>query len=190
MSVAGESMPYRLRTLSLSRVDVERFRSFLLHAKGQLERSDAGIELAVDHTFALVEFVELSQSVELVALSLEVAGPGVQVGDRVLQVADERPLVGAGQETGGPELRPLEDLGGADHHEARQVLVLGAQAVDQPRTHAGPGERLLAGTHLQGSAGVVDVVGDHRADHTDVVDARRHVGKQFADLDARLARAS
>ena len=60
---------------------------------------------------------------------------------------------------------------GGHHDERRQVLVLRAQAVNQPRSHAWPRERLLAGAHLQRRTGMVDVVRAHRADDADVVNA-------------------
>ena len=68
---------------------------------------------------------------------------------------------------------PCAGWRGADDDEAGQVLVLAPQAVEQPRAQARPRERLLARVHLEAGAVVVDVVGDHRADDAQVVDARR-----------------
>ena len=168
-------------------LDVEGLRGVPLHAEGQLERRDAGVELAVDHAVALVEPVEPADRVELGALRRGIAGGVGEVGDRVVEVADQGPLVGARQEAGAPELGPLEDGGGAHHHEGRQVLVLRPQAVDEPRAEARPREGLLARVHLQGRAGVVDVVGDHRPDHAEVVDVGRQARQELADLGPALA---
>src|SRR6266576_4107483 len=111
------------------------------------------------------------ERIELRSLHLEVAGGIAKVGDGILQVLDERSLIGAGQETRGPELSALEDRGGTDDHEAGQVLVLSAQSIGEPGTHAWPGEGLLAGAHLQSGPGVVDVIGHHRTNNADVVNA-------------------
>ena len=105
----------------------------------------------------------------------------------MVEVADEGALIGARQEAGAPELGPLKDGGGADDHEGRQVLVLRPQAVDEPRAEARPREGLLARVHLESRPGVVDVVGDHRADHAEVVDVARQAGQQLAHLGPALA---
>ena len=105
----------------------------------------------------------------------------------MVEVANQSPLIGARQEARAPELGPLKDRGGADHHEGRQVLVLRPQAVDEPRAEARPREGLLARVHLEGRPGVVDVVGDHRADHAEVVDVRRQVRQELAHLGPALA---
>src|SRR5262249_38451852 len=49
-------------------LDVEGFRRLPLHAEGQLEGRDTGIELAVDHAVAPVQPVELPDRVQLGAL--------------------------------------------------------------------------------------------------------------------------
>ena len=61
---------------------------------------------------------------------------------------------------------------GHSDDEAGQVLVLGAQAVGDPRAHARPRQRALAAVHQQQRRLVVRDVGVHRADDADVVDAR------------------
>ena len=64
-------------------------------------------------------------------------------------VVDVRALVDAGQEAVAPQLRADDRLAGAEHDEAGQVLVLGAQAVGQPRAQAGPDRLHVAGVHHQ-----------------------------------------
>ena len=81
----------------------------------------------------------------------------------------------------------LEDRFGTDDHEAGQVLILSSQSIGEPRTHAWPGERLFAGAQLQGGAGVVDVVGHHRTDDADIVNAGSRAGQEFTHFNARLA---
>ena len=73
-SVVGVADPVEaLRRRALAR-DVEGLRRVSLHAEGQFERRDPGVELAVDHAVALVEFVEPAERVELDALTIQVAG--------------------------------------------------------------------------------------------------------------------
>src|SRR5262249_29989699 len=78
---------------------VEGLGGFLLHAECQFKRSDPGVEDAVDDPLALVELIELAERIELGALPLERAGGITQVGNRLLQIADECSLIGAGKET-------------------------------------------------------------------------------------------
>ena len=58
-------------------------------------------------------------SVELLALLRRREPRIAEVGDRVLQVGDQRPLVGRRQEARAPERRALRRLARADHDEAR-----------------------------------------------------------------------
>ena len=68
-----------------------------------------------------------------------------------------------------------------------QVLVLGAQAVGQPRPDARPDQPGLAAVHQQQRRLVVRHVGVHRADDADVVDVLGGVREQLADLEPALA---
>ena len=106
----------------------------------------------------------------------------------VLRV-DVRALIDAGQEAGLPVLRFLNRVAaGAHGDEAGQILVLGAQAVGEPRAHAGADQPGVAAVHQQQRRLVVRHVGVHRADDADVVDAtRRRAAKMLADFDAALA---
>jgi hypothetical protein len=75
-SVIGSSMPYSaLRGVALA-LDVERFRSFGLHAERQLVGRDARLEHRIVVTARGVFGVELAQQVELRPLELgrDVAG--------------------------------------------------------------------------------------------------------------------
>src|SRR5688572_33398519 len=87
--------------------------------------------------------VELGQQVELLAPVLSrVSGWQLQVVDR--SVLDPRGLISRGQKAGVPT-RPLAWLAGVcagEHHdEARQIAILAAKAVVDPRAQA----RSLAG---------------------------------------------
>ncbi len=113
------------------------------------------------------------------------AGSEVAVGE-VLQhaarvevrVVDVRALEDAGQEAVAPELRADDREAGAHRHEAGQVLVLGAQAVEQPRSHARPNRLHVAAGHHQQRRLMVGHVGVHRADDAQVVGMlARHAGR-------------
>ena len=123
-----------------------------------------------------MQVVQLAQGVEFLALAVRRHLVVLQVADRVLQVGDERALVRRGQERGAVLAAAFDQRAGADGDEAGQVLVLGAEAVCHPRTEARPRGDPLAGVHLQAAAGVVDVVGDHRAEDAQLIDARPTCG--------------
>ena len=77
------------------------------------------------------------------------------------------------------------------HHrdERRQVLVLAAQAVADPRPHAGVARLLVAGVHVGDRRVVVDRLGVHRLDDAHLVGDRLHVREQVAHPRAVLAAA-
>src|SRR3954453_17886176 len=87
--------PVRASRRGALAADVESRRSLPLHPESQLERRDAGIELAVDHPILLVEPIEPADRVELGALRCEVAEGVGEVRDRVVEVSDQGPLIGA-----------------------------------------------------------------------------------------------
>src|SRR5687767_8233800 len=91
------------------------------------------------------------------------------------------------QEVCIPRLRARVRQIGRKHDKGRKVLVLGAQAVTDPRANArtlhGPRTGVNAGRRLE----VLEMLGLHRTDDAKVIDALRQVWKQFADLGAALA---
>ena len=92
------------------------------------------------------------------------------------------------QERAVPQRRPDRRRHvGAEHDVAGQVLVLGAEAVGEPRAERRTADLDVAGVHHQHRRLVVRDVGVHRADHADVVGARADVREELADLEAALA---
>ena len=73
-----------------------------------------------------------------------------------------------------------------EHDEAGQVLRLGPEPIEQPRTHAGPALDDRAGVHERVRGVVVDLLGLHRADHAEVVRDTPDVREKFAHLRAGL----
>ena len=166
---------------------IERFGGFPLHAKRQFERGDPGVELAVGLAALLVELVQAAEGIELGSLMVERSGLVGDIGNRILQISDEGTLVGTRQKAGSPKLGSLKHSRRTDHDKAGEVLVFRAKSVGEPRPQAGTGEGLLAGAHLERRPGVIDVVGMHRADDADVVDARGQARQQLADFDPGFA---
>ncbi len=102
-------------------------------------------------------------------------------------VVDVRALENAGQEAVAPQLRADDRLARAHDDEAGQVLVLGAQAVEEPGTHGRADRLRVAAGHHEQRRLMVGRVGVHGADDADVVDASGHAGVHLADFDARFA---
>ena len=86
-------------------------------------------------------------------------------------IVDVRALIDAGQKAIAPQLRADDRFAGTEHDEARQILVLRTQAEGQPRAQAGPDRLHVARVHHQERRLVIGIVGVHRADHADLVDA-------------------
>ena len=156
--------------------DVEDPGGLHLHAERQLERLDPrSSRLSSSRSRRCRRLSSLTRSSWRRCWSPDNRSlPRLAIGS--LQVGDARPLVGRRKKARAPEGRIPSAR--ADRHEPGQVLVLAAQPVEQPRAQAGTGEDLLAREHLEAGVGVIDVVGDHRANHAQVVDAGGQVGQQ------------
>src|SRR5690349_566537 len=66
------------------------------------------------------------------------------------------------------------------HHIARQIPRLRAEAVTRPRTRAGITDKGKAGVHEEVSLRMLTELRGHAADHAEIVRQRRHVRKQIA----------
>ncbi len=98
-------------------------------------------------------------------------------------VGHEHALVHGGQERGVPERWPDDcRLLRTQHDESREVLVLRSEPVGKPRPHRRPAGLRVAGVHHEERRLVIRDVGDHRADHADLVGALADMRKQFAEL--------
>ena len=144
--------------------------------------------------FFWCRLVQLPQQVELAALLRQRQRRVADVLDQLVDVGvpgvDVGALVDARQERRLPVLRLLDRVAaGAHGDEAGQVLVLAAQAVGHPRTHARPRQPGLAAVHQQQRRLVVGHVGVHRADDAQVVGALGDVREDVADLACRSCRA-
>src|SRR5439155_13177132 len=94
--------------------------------------------------------------------------------------------VRSGQETRAVLSSAFDQWSGADGDEAGQVLVFCAQTVSNPGAQARARSHSLTRIHLQTSAGMIHIVGYHRADDAQAIGARANVRKQFAYVESRL----
>ncbi len=105
-----------------------------LHAEGELEGCKARLEGRIGLASGQVLAVEIAQEIELGTLRRAVERLVLQVSDRRplgghAGVADRRALKGGRQEGRRPVVHAAVAERRADRDEARQVLVLGAEAV-------------------------------------------------------------
>ena len=184
--------PYMARIGSRLAADVEGLGRLGLHPVGQLERLDPRLEGRVVAAAGRVQCVEPVHQVELPPLGLGALGVVADVLDELGHVGmlgvDVRALERAGQEPRPPVLDAHDrQPAGAHGDEAGQVLILRAQAVGDPRAHAGPGLPPLAAVHQHQRRLMIGHVGVHRADDAEVVGVRTGgSGEQLADLQTAL----
>ncbi len=172
--------------------DVEGVGGLQLHAEGQFEGFEAGFEAGVAEAGALVFEVQFAEEVELAALDGGVGVGAADVLDQFVDLTelgvDEGPLEDAGQEAGLPVLGILDGhAAGAHGDEAGEVLVFGAETVEDPGAEAGAGLDAVAAVHEHEGRLVVGDLGDHGPDDGDVVGMGGGLVEQFADFEAAAA---
>ena len=136
--------------------------------------------------------IQLREQVELPSLIGRaddwVLNVGDQLGDVRLARVEVRPLIDARQERAAPIRRIGHGQAGTERHKARQVLVLAAESVRQPRAIAGARQTLVSGVHQPHALFVVRRVGVHRANHADAIRmTARGLVKDFAAPQAAVA---
>ena len=112
-----------------------------------------------------------------------------QVQHRIPAAPELHALILRRQEPAAPEagVERLIDFAGRDEHDKRrQILVVAAEPVVNPRAHAGPAGDLRAGLEEGDRGIVIDRLGEHRADDAELVDDLRGLGKEIADPGAVL----
>lgn len=131
-----------------------------------------------------MQFIQTRESIKLTSLLFARHGPR-EVLQRLIQVGHERPLIRGGKKARPVLPCPFNDRPRPDRDEAGQITVLGPQSVGDPGPQARPRRDSLAGVHQQATTGMIRIVGDHRADHAQVVHTLRGVWKEFADVESR-----
>ena len=119
--------------------DVEGVHGLALHVERGLHGFDLAFEFGVAVALRKVEAVQFPEQVELLTLFGLGQGRVVDVGEKFVHPHvggdDAGGLVFRGQEAVGPKGGPDNDFGrGPQNDVAGEVLVLGAEAVKEPRT--------------------------------------------------------
>ncbi len=193
--ILGDFLVESVRPLDRLRLprQVQHLRRGQLQHGRHLVGCDPGVEPAVAlarRLMLLVHAVEQGQGVRVVVLADAGAFRRKEVVNGVFGPRpDHRALAGSGEETAAPVGRAVggEAAGVGQHHEGGQVVGQTAEAVADPRTHAGEARQDEAGgLHERGRA--VDVgLGDHRVQEGHVVHAFGQVRQQAAHPLAALA---
>ena len=171
--------------------EVGQLRHRGLHAERQFvlrnTRGDLGISALLRQQS--VHAVHLLDDLPLRALADALGIANVM--HRVALGLKQDPLILAGQQAAGPLPRRDRLLPGLalrrEHDEARQLLRLRAQSVEQPRAHARTALDDRAGVHERMRRVVVDLLGLHRANHTHLVRHALKMGKEIGDFDPGLS---
>ena len=176
-----------LRGLALA-AEIDQVRNRRLHAVGDLVVLDRGFDLFVSVQAGEVAAVETFHKPQSFALQ-SVGFARRDVGERLLLGrVDKRRLMDGRQKTVAKNVHAAQRSAAAgQHHEARQVLILAAQAVARPGARAGISGEREAGVDEVISLRVLVRHTGHRADDGQVVRARAEVGEQLADGQTRLA---
>ncbi len=124
--------------------------------------------------------VEIRDHVEPVSLDRRGdAGRSRQVQDGGAGLLEQHPAVGRGCESARPACgAPADERSRGHHHVAGQILVLAAEAVDEPRPQGGITTEVMARLHHQLRRSVVELAGRHRVEHADLVGMLGDVGQE------------
>jgi hypothetical protein len=114
---------------------------------------------------------------------------GGEIHDGISRVAQRHALISRGQNTAAPQhsatTRPTRPA--LQHHEARQVVAFAAEAVGDPRAHAGPAKEAAAGVHVELGGRVIEEIGFAGGDNAEVINDFRRVRQMVADPGTALA---
>ena len=178
-----------VRRLRLLR-EVDRVRRLGLHLEGQLVAGDAGLQLGLLRMPGREVAVEPIEQIELalLAAAADLIGRS-QMRDRLLALGQPRALVHRRNEAGRPVPRAVHYGRRVVLHDdiRRQVLVLAAEPVADPRPERGPPAQRRAGVHLAHAGGVVQAVAPAGADDGEVIDAAGGVRQPVRDPEPGLA---
>ena len=167
--------------------DVEQLGHLALHPEGQLVRLDDAVDRIGSARRCGEVAVHRLDQVEL--LALELMPPTRLEVRQIAGVVDARALEVGRQEGAAVVHRPAEVRRRVDGDVAGQVLVLRAEAVEQPRAHARPRQRGVgaAGVQLHDRLRVGRRVGVQAAEPAELVGVPGDVRQQFREPRAGLA---
>ena len=168
-------------------VDIKHIRCFRLHAEGQFKGANAVLKLGVvpreGLLMALVEFADEAELFQLLTGCPvpvpDMANTGFAGGDA--GIADRAALVVGGEEACAPVLDASMGKGGADGDEGGKILILGAQPVGDPGSHAGPHEVVAACVQFQKGTTMCCVGAVYGVEEAKVVHMSANIWKEFAN---------
>ena len=172
--------------------DVKRVHRLALHLECRLHRADLAVEFRVARALCKVALVQFREEVELFALlaagDVRIADVGDQFFHRHVGREHARGLVFRGEEAVAPQRGADDDLvARAQHDVAGEILVFGAEAVEQPRAERRPDGLEISRVHREQRRLVVRHIGVHRADDAAVINHAREIRQRLAHLDAALS---
>ena len=136
-------------------------------------------------------FVEAAHQIELATLCLGSLRGIAQIRNHPLRieigVIDVCPLMLRRQKGARPHFAETHRPTRTQDDEARQLGILAAEAVREPRAAARPSRRHAAVVHHEQGRAVVRIVGVYRAQDADIVDATSQARQQLADFETTLA---
>ncbi len=193
-AVVGEGRLARLGTIHVERLfglvfDARQFGSRRLHRERHLVGLNASCDLRIAD-ISEPQIVELSQRVDEVGLALAADAIRTrQVQNRVAAAAERHPLIRRRQKPARPERVPSARTARSrlQHDEARQVLGFAPQSVGDPGSHAWPAGGIEAAVHEELRRPVIEDVGLHAANPTDVVDDALVMGQTLTQVHAAFA---
>ena len=158
-----------------------------LHARGGLKGLNTGAQVRVVLATLEVLAIEKLKQAEFVALLIGGGGAAMHVGDRFVAGNDARALMHDGQKVRAPHLLAGIRQPGRDDHERRQVGVVRAEPVADPRANARALEGIRPAVQTDGGAKVIVVDVLHRSDQADVIHHAADLREKIAHLRAALA---
>ena len=162
-----------------------------LHAVGHFHRLNTGLQLWIMLLPLQIQLIESRQQVRLMSL-VHFGQPIVlQILHNVIRLHLVNIHVGSCISTRQKRVPPVGQfiprLRTWTHgDEARQILVLGAQTISQPRSHAGTSRLQMPDVHHHHRAGMFRRVRMHRMDEAEIIDQFCHVRKNLTDPPAAL----
>lgn len=172
--------------------DVQRLRHSKLHSESEFKGIDPPFQREVWSPMSEMVAIHPREQIELHSLLggrkagiTDVTHGGLSRGYG--GVPERRALIGRWEERGAPIIHPTVGEGWANRDKSWQILILGAQPIGDPRTHARPYEIVTARVQLQQRSSVRGISAMHGTYDAQVVNALGDVRKQFADGQPALA---
>ena len=161
-----------------------------LHPVGHFILGDAGIDLGIAGGIAL-KLVQFAESIQHEATTAAIHAVGIlQVEYGVFVGPESNALVATGQKSAAPETG-VEGLAtfvlGDENDEGREVFVVTAEPVVQPRADAGTPGNLGTGLEKGDGGVVIDRLGVERFHDAEVIDHLGGVRQDAADPGAAFA---